>query len=454
MVESHSGSDAPIRNMEDLLAPFYAACKPPSAFRVGTEAEKHGVLLDSGLPLPFHGPRSVQAVLTRLCERHGWAAEREHDTGEVIALRRGEASVTLEPAGQLELSGAPLPTIHDTAQEFRAHLAELTDVCADLGIAWLSVGFQPFAHHAELPHVPKLRYGIMERYLPTRGPRALDMMRRTCTVQANLDYSSETDAMRKLRIALALQPITTAMFANSPYCEGVASGRLSERADVWLNMDPDRSGLLPFAWERELSFRHYVEWALDVPMFLIKRGARVIDNTHQTFRRFMKDGSAGEHPTLADWKTHLNTLFPEARLKNILEMRGADAQCGERNYALPALWKGVLHDEQALAAAEQLISPLSADAVAAARPHIVRLGLRAELAGRPMQAWAQDLLDVSAAGLQRAACMNAEGQDETVYLASLRALVLAGKTPAEELLERVSASGDFRAGVISATRVA
>jgi glutamate--cysteine ligase len=453
-LESHAGTDAPIRSIDDLLAPFHDACKPRSAFRVGTEAEKHGVLLDSGLPIPWSGERSVQTVLSRLCTRHGWAGEREHEAGEVIALRRGDVSITLEPAGQLELSGAPLPSIHDTAQEFRKHLAELADVCQDLGMAWLSVGFQPFAALTDLPRVPKLRYGIMERYLPTRGPRGLDMMRRTCTVQANLDYESETDAMRKLRVGLALQPIATALFAHSPFREGKPSGLVSERADVWLHMDPDRSGILPFAWERDLSFRAYVEWALDVPMFLIKRGARVLENTHQTFRTFMRDGSGGEQATVTDWRTHLNTLFPEARLKNILEMRGADAQPGEGNFALPALWKGVMDDELALRAAETLVEPLTARAVDQARPNIARDGLRAELAGRPLRAWAADLVEVAASGLQRAAQKNADGHDESIYLTPLRTSIERGVTPADELLARTRGANDLRTAIIAATRVA
>jgi glutamate--cysteine ligase len=429
--------------------------KPRSEFRVGTEAEKIGLLADTLQPLPFHGERSVQRVLAELERRFGWLPEREHEHAEVIALTRNRASVTLEPAGQLELSGAPMPSIHDTQREFATHLSELEQISRDLGIVWISLGFHPFARQADLPHVPKSRYGIMEKYLPTRGSRALDMMRRTCTVQSNHDYASEADAMRKLRVALALQPVATAIFANSPFYEGQRSTRLSERADVWLNMDPDRSGILPFAWQRELSFRNYVEWALDVPMFMLKRGARVIPNTDQTFRTFLRDGKEGEHATLNDWRMHLNTLFPEVRLKNTLEMRGADAQSTELICALPALWKGVLDDEKSLDAAETLISKLDADTVQRARPEITRLGLRATLAGKPLQTWAAELVEIASAGLVRFGLKNAEGQDESIHLARIRALIADGKTPAESTLAKLSEGRELNARqVVDATRVA
>ncbi len=411
------------------------------------------MLSESGEPLPFEGKRSVQTVLTRFAERYGWKPEREHEQGEVIALLRGQASITLEPAGQLELSGAPYASIHDTCQEFRQHIAELQDLSKDLGITWLSLGFHPFATQPQLPHVPKQRYAIMERYLPTRAPRSLDMMRRTCTVQANLDYENETDAMQKLRVSLALQPIVTAIFANSPFYEGKRSARLCERADVWLNMDPDRSGMLPFAWEHTASFRSYVEWALDVPMFMIKRGARAFANTEQTFRMFLKDGAHGEHATITDWKMHLNTLFPEVRLKNTLEMRGADAQSTVLLCALPALWKGVVDDATSFAQAQKLVAPLELAQVQAARPEVSYRGLNAELAGKPVQHWAAELIEIAEAGLQRFAIKNAAGEDESIHLARIKQLVASGKTPAEQLLAKVGDAPDFRRAVISAAQV-
>lgn len=442
-----------MRSLDDLLQPFTAAEKPPAQFRIGTEAEKFGLLGDTRAPLPWDGPRSVRGVLARLAERFDWQPLRELPEGEVIALERDSASITLEPAGQLELSGAPLETIHETCAEFDGHLRELHAISEELDIVWLSLGFHPFARHADLPHVPKQRYGIMEKYLPTRGPRALDMMRRTCTVQANLDYSSEADAMRKLRLSLAVQPVVTALFANSPLYEGRPGEHLTERGSVWLGMDPDRSGILPFAWERSASYRSYIEWALDAPMFLIKRGTRYVPNTHQTFRKFMAEGSAGERATLSDWATHINTLFPEVRLKRTIEMRGADAQSSRLTCALPALWKGLLYDERSLDKLEQLIEPLDARLVQEARPSLMRSALAAQLAGRAVRSWAEDVVDIARGGLERIGAKNAAGQDERIHLAPLEALLQQGKTSAELILEAARGSKDVAAAVIDRTRV-
>jgi glutamate--cysteine ligase len=452
-VAINADNDVPISGIDDLLIPFHEACKPASEFRVGTEAEKFGWLSDARTPLPFSGPRSVQAVLTALAERFGWTPDREQPEGDVIALLRGQSSVTLEPAGQLELSGAPHDSIHETDREFQNHFRELHQVGDPLGIAWLSLGFHPFAKLDQLPRVPKLRYAIMERYLPTHGSRALDMMRRTCTVQANLDYASESDAVRKLRVGLALQPIVTAMFANSPFYEGAKSARLSERADVWLHMDPDRTGLLPFAWERDMSFRAYVEWALDAPMFLIKRDGHVTANTEQTFRTYLREGRAGFRATLSDWKTHINSLFPEARLKNTLEMRGADAQSGALLCATPALWKGLLYDEIALAKAEALIAPLSAALLESVRPEIGTSGLRTKLVGRPMRAWATEILEIASDGLERLGVKNEQGESEAIYLSGIQRLVHDDMSPAHVLLATVRDGADFTEQVVAATCV-
>lgn len=441
-----------VKGVDDLLEPLQTACKPASEFRIGTEAEKFGWLAREAKPLPFEGEVSVQTVLQQL-QQFGWQPEREHPQGEVIALTKDSASITLEPAGQLELSGAPFESVHSTFQEFEQHFNELHRVSKPLGITWLSVGFHPFATHDQLPHVPKLRYGIMERYLPTRGPRALDMMRRTCTVQANLDFSSEEDAMRKLRVALALQPIVTGMFANSPLYEGRLSERASERADVWLHMDPARTGILPFAWEEDMSFRRYVEWALDVPMFLIKRDDKVIDNTTQTFREYLQHGAHGERATSADWRTHLNTLFPEVRLKNTIEMRGADAQGRPLTCALPALWKGLLYSESALRRAESLISPLSAELVQRARPEISRRGLQASLLNQPLSHWASEVVQIARAGLEELNVRNARGESEAVYLDPIEQLVREGRCPADVLRSELRAAGDLTARVVSLTAV-
>jgi glutamate--cysteine ligase len=453
MAQYDQAHSKPLAGLDDLLVPFHEAIKPPSQFRVGTEAEKHGLLADSLTPVPFEGERSVSRVLTLLAERYGWLPEREHDAAPVIALRRDNASITLEPAGQLELSGAPLRTIHETHAELAEHFREVRAISSELGIVWISLGFHPFATHEALPHVPKLRYGVMKEYLPTRGPRSLDMMRRTCTVQANMDYDSEADALRKLRISLALQPITTAMFASSPFYEGKRGRYLTERGAVWLGMDPDRSGLLPFAWQRDVTFQSYVEWALDVPMFLVKRGDRILRATSVTFRQFMRDGLQGERATAADWETHLNTLFPEARLKRTLELRGADAQGEALLSAMPALWKGLLYDARALDAADALIADLNAEAVQAARLDIATRALDAVLLDRPVRVWAERVVEIAMAGLARIGDRNAAGQDESIYLAPLAANVAAGKTPAQLMLEATERATDWRTALVAATRV-
>lgn len=445
---SPGAADAPIAGIESLVAPFHEAVKPRARFRVGSEAEKLGLVGAAIRPVPFEGPAGIQAVLAALADNHGWAPERERADGEVISLERDGASITLEPAGQLELSGAPLFTIHEVRAELDRHLRELAAVSAPLGIRWLSVGFHPFARQEDLPHVPKMRYPVMRRYLPTRGPRALDMMRRTCTVQTNLDYESESDAMRKLRVSLALQPIVTAMFANSPIVEGAPGSRRCERAAVWLGMDPDRSGLLPFAWRSGAGFRDYIEWALDVPMFVVRRGDDALDATHLRFRDYMANGLSGHQATRGDWETHLNTLFPEARLKRTIELRGADAQPPDLVCAVSALWKGLLYDATSLAAAERLASGLAIDEVQRARAAIAERALGAELLGRPVQAWAESVIDLARAGLVRQAVAGPNAPDESVHLDLLARLVASGRTPADVLLARVHATGDLAASVV------
>ncbi|MGB0679701.1 MAG: glutamate--cysteine ligase, partial [Polyangiales bacterium] len=311
---------------QDLFAPFVAAHKPPEAWRVGIEAEFFGVRAQDGAPLRYEEEAGVQTLFTRLTAQHGWQPLREHAAGPVVALQQGGASITLEPGAQVELSGSPWADVHAVAAELAAHRQQLQTVGDALGVRWLGLGFHPWATLEELGWVPKLRYAVMRRYLPTRGGRALDMMQRTCTVQVNLDYTNEQDALRKMTVALRLQPVVATLFANSPWLEGRFAGCRSERLQVWLDVDADRTGLLPFLWQGTPSYTRYVEWALDVPMFLIKRGAQVFANTGQSFRTFMREGFQGMHATAADWQTHLNTLFPEVRLKQTLEIRGVDGQ--------------------------------------------------------------------------------------------------------------------------------
>jgi glutamate--cysteine ligase len=440
--------------VDELYAPFHDAQKPAEAFRVGTEAEKFGLLTDTRAPLPYDGPRGVHRVLEGLIARHDWSAEHEYEGGELIALKRGEASITLEPGGQLELSGAPFRSIHDTAAEWTQHIAELHDVGDPLGIAWLGLGFHPFAAQGDMPWVPKLRYGVMREYLPRRGAYGLDMMRRTCTVQANLDYASEQDAMRKMRVALAFSPVFTALFANSPLYEGALSGERTHRARVWLDVDADRTGLLPFLWGKEASFERYIEWALDVPMFMVKRGSRIVRNTGQTFRAFMREGFEGTQATENDWVTHLGTLFPEVRLKKTIEVRGCDSLSYALTPALPALCKGLLYDDGALAKAESLTAPLAYEAVQAVRAEVAVHGLQAELAGRPLLAWAEELVEIARAGLVSLHERERDPRgDETRYLEPLIALLARGQSPADALIEALDRNRDLAPQLMELARL-
>ena len=444
--------EPPPLTQDDLLRPFVEAETPRHGWQVGTEAEKFGVFAD-GTPLPYEGPRSVQTVLDALVHRHGWAEMREVEGGEVVALRRGRASITLEPGGQLELSGSPLDTIHQTCAEFRGHMAELRAVSEELGVAWLGLGFHPFARQADLPWVPKLRYGVMREYLPTKGRYALDMMRRTATVQANFDFESEADAMTKLRVGVRLGPIVTAMFANSPWVEGEATGERSRRSRVWTSVDPDRTGLLPFLWRGDAGYRTYVEWALDAPMFMVKRAGQVVANTGQTFRDFMKNGFEGTRARYEDWESHLNTLFPETRLKRTLEVRQTDGQGTALLCALPALWKGVLYDPQALRAGEAMSAGFGHDELEGLRESVADQGLGASLAGRPLLEWARDLLELSEAGLGRLGHLNGAGDDERIHLAPLRALLARGQSPADALLAQLPNPRPDVEAIIAASRI-
>ena len=429
------GSAATVLKTDDLLKPFHDAEKPPSRWRVGTEAEKFGVFTDDTSPLFYDGDRGVQRLFETLVGEFGWNSTRETPDGPIISLKRDGASITLEPGAQVELSGAPFSTIHETRSEFDSHLRELHAVGDPHGLSWLGLGMHPLATLDELPHVPKLRYEIMRSYMPTRGPLSLDMMYRTATVQANLDYENEEDAIRKLAVSLRLQPIVTAMFANSPWLEGRRSGKKTYRANVWLNMDVDRSGLLPFAFDRPCRYQDYVEWALNVPMFMIKHEETVLQNTGQTFRSFMKDGYQGATATYDDWTTHLNTLFPEVRLKNIIEVRGADSQNMDLLCALPALWKGLLYDSKALDAAQALTESLDFNSLQQARLQISELALDARLNGKKVADWAAQTLQIATDGLQRIGNFDETGHDERQYLAPLVSLVDQGLCPADVLLK-------------------
>jgi glutamate--cysteine ligase len=353
--------------------------------------------------------------------------------GPVIGLTRADARVTLEPGGQLELSGAPARDICALARESQAHLGDLARFSKDLGVEWLAVGFHPFARPEDLPWVPKIRYGIMRNYFPRRGARGLDMMRRTCTTQANFDYESEHDAVRKLRVALKLTTLVTAMVANSPFFEGRATGEKCERARVWLDVDPDRQGLIPRMWSPRSTLRDYVEWALDAPMFLFKRKGAAIANTGQPFRRFLADGYGGHAAEIGDWELHLQTLFPEVRLKATIEVRGGDALPSDLAAGLPALWTGVLYDDRALSEAEALTESFDVAQVQAIRQDVARRALGARLGTRSLADIAQDLVDIARGGLGR------RGRDEDRFLDPLAALVERGDCPADRLVRGLPA---------------
>jgi len=431
-VQSQVHAEKPISSYDDLLSLFHHSIKPREAFRVGAEMEKLGVL-ESGAPVGYEGEGGVFALMSELAQSRNWVGEAESEGGPWIALRRDGASITLEPGSQFELSGAPLETCHDIDAEFHNHLQEIAPFSQRYHIRWLGLGFQPFATRAQYTMVPKQRYSVMREYLPTRGALALDMMLRTATVQANFDYASESDAMLKMRVGLKLSPLTTAMFANSPVVEGEAFGGKSMRAKVWLDTDSDRTGLLQALWMKNASFVDYVEWALDVPMFMFKRDGKKIANTGQSFRSFWKSGCQGHRPTFEDWKMHLNTLFPEVRLKNTIEIRGADAQGSAMACALPALWTGLFYDAQALAQAEALTADWTFDEVSATRKEVWNKGLGARFRGATLQPIAEKVLTIAKGGLERRARLGASGHDERVYLARLEELVAAGKSPADEI---------------------
>ena len=451
MTTTDSRDLVPIKSRDHLLQPFHEACKPPEQWHIGPEVEKAGIFDATRMPIPYEGEHSVRSILEMLVSKHGWTPDREYEGGPIIALLRDGASVTLEPGGQLELSGAQAKDVHQVCNEMRQHMREIGPLSRAMGVTWLGIGFQPFAKRQDYQWVPKQRYGIMREYLPTRGDHALDMMLRTCTVQANYDYDSEDDAMRKMRVSLALSPATTAIFANSPWLEGKPHGGLTYRGRVWLDVDPDRSGLLPFLWKPSAGFSDYVEWALDIPMFMFKRDGVKIVNTGQTFRSFWTDGFQGHKPTMDDWKTHLNTLFPEVRLKKTIEIRGADAQSTPMKCALPALWTGIFYDTRALAEAEALVTGWTHDEVEGSRASIWKEGLRAPFRGRPLREVAEHVLEIAEGGLERRGCKNARGKDERVHLAKLRKLIEKGLTPADVLLEGMNKVADPLAEIAKRT---
>jgi glutamate--cysteine ligase len=419
---------------EDLVGWMAEGAKPASDWRVGAEHEKFVFRLKDHAPVPYE-PQGIEALLYGLT-RFGWTPVMEGEN--VIALERGMANVSLEPGGQFELSGAPLETVHDICDETGQHLAEVKEVADELGLGFLGLGFTPTWRRDEVPVMPKGRYKIMREYMPKVGGLGLDMMFRTCTVQANLDFGSEADMVAKFRTSLALQPIATALFANSPFVEGKPSGFVSARANVWTDTDADRTGMLDFVFEDGFGFETYARYALQVPMYFVKRGDRYIDVAGRSFIDFM-DGKLpelpGERPTLKDWADHMTTIFPEVRLKKYLEMRGADAGPWSRLCALPALWTGIFYDSQALAAAWDLCKDWKTEDHERLRADVARRGLKAEIAGRTVQDVAIDFVAIAKSGLKNRNRLSGGLVDESGYLAELEHIAETGVTPAERLLE-------------------
>ncbi len=420
------------RQLAEWLA---SGSRPASEWRIGTEHEKFGFDLATLKPLPYGGERGIRAMLEGLSSRFGWEIVAEEDLP--IALKKAGCSITLEPGGQLELSGDLLDNLHQTCSEVHQHLAEVRAVAEPLGIGFIGLGFHPTAQREDIEWMPKARYVIMRNYMPKVGTLGHDMMKRTCTVQVNLDFADEADMVAKFRASLALQPIATAMFANSPFVEGRPCGHLSYRAQVWTDTDPDRTGMLPWVFESGMGFERYVDWMLDVPMYFVRRNGHYIDVAGQSFRDFLAGRLAalpGERPTLTDWEDHLTTAFPEVRLKRFLEMRGADGGPWRRLCALPAFWVGLLYDADSLAACLELTAGWSPAARAQLRLDAARIGLAAEIGGRSVRDIARQLLDLAHAGLARRQRLDAGGENETGFLNTLREIVDSGQTPAERKL--------------------
>ena len=425
----------PITDKAQLVAYLEAGCKPRGDWRIGTEHEKFGFTLDDLKPLPYGGGRGVAALLEGLVGAFGWEPVFEGDN--VIALSHRGCNVTLEPGGQLELSGEPVRTIHETCREVNQHLDQVKQVAGPLGIGMLGLGFQPKWRREDIPWMPKGRYGIMGAYMPTKGSLGLDMMLRSCTVQVNLDFGSEADMVRKFRVGLALQPVATALFANSPFAEGRPNGYLSYRSQLWTDTDPDRSGMLPFVFEDGMGFERYTDFALDVPMYFVYRDGMYLDASGQSFRDFMAGrlpALPGESPGLGDWADHISTIFPEVRLKRFLEMRGADGGPWKSLCALPAFWVGLLYDDIALDAAWDLVKDWTAEEREALRAEVPRRALATPFRGRPLGALAREVLKISQAGLATRARLDWVGGDENQFLAPLLETVESGRTPAEEKL--------------------
>lgn len=429
MSEFQAGDDPtarqPIADVAELVRYIVAGAKPQADWRVGTEYEKIAVLKESGVAAPFTGKRGIETVLERLAERFGWQPKRERN--RIVALTGRDANITVEPGGQLELSGEQCASIHRAHQELMEHINEVVTVGADLDIVFLGLGIQPASPVDAIEWVPKRRYEIMGPYMAQVGTLGQRMMKQTATVQANFDFGDEQDAMRKFRVAMGLVPLISAMFANSSISEGRLNGFMTLRGHIWTDTDSARSGMLPFAFSADAGIEDYVDYALDVPMYFIIRNGDYVE-THRTFRQFLAEGWGAERATLEDWALHLTTLFPEVRLKRYLEIRSADSQPPEMMLALPALLKGILYEPDSLQGAWDLVRswtwPERLEVYQAAH----REGLHARIRGVVLAELARELVEIAASGLRRQSRLNDRGEDERIYLDRLEELVRHGKS--------------------------
>ena len=431
----------PIESKVQLIETLSSGSKPKAKWRIGTEHEKFPFLTDTLEPVPYDGTRSIRALLEGMRDRFGWTGVYEN--GNIIALTDpdGMGNVSLEPGGQFELSGAPLETVHDTCEEVHEHLVQVREIGDALGIGFLGLGASPTWSREQTPVMPKGRYKIMAPYMDKVGRYGRDMMFRTCTVQVNLDFGSEADMVKKLRVSLALQPIATALFANSPFLEGKPNGFLSFRSEVWTDTDNARSGMLPFAFEQGMGFERYVDYALDVPMYFVMRGGKFINTAGESFRKFLEGKLPqlpGEKPVIKDWADHITTIFPEVRLKNYLEMRGSDSGPWRRLCALPALWAGLLYEEGPLNAAWDMVKDWTAAERQALRNAVPREGLKTIIRGRTVRDIAKDMLKLSRAGLESRNQQGCKGKTEASFLDVLDETAGTGKTAAENLLDLYS----------------
>ena len=427
----------PIESFNQLANLLEQGNKPKADWRIGTEHEKFGYCKDTLKALPYEGERSIQSILQGLRDQFNWAPVEEG--GHLIGLTKDGGNVSLEPGGALELSGAPLETIHETCDEVNVHLREVKEIADKIGVGFIGLGAAPIWQHEDVGLMPKGRYQLMDAYMGEVGTMGRTMMRRTCTVQVNLDFASEADMVQKFRVALALQPVATALFANSPFFEGKVNGHKSWRARVWRDLDTNRTGMLPFVFEDGMGFQRYVDYALDVPMYFVYRDGKYINALGQSFRDFLKGqlpALPGEMPTLSDWADHLTTIFPEARIKQFIEMRGADGGPWRRLCALPAFWVGLLYDQSSLDAAWDLVKSMDAETRDALCVAASVDGLQAEVSGIKMMELARQAVNISNAGLVARARTGAGGMvpDETHFLNALQDSLETGQAPADELL--------------------